>query len=320
MATKFKRGQSWFLNWTVDGQRKKRGLGKITEAEAEAERLALEVQLTAPPAAGGPDFISWAEEYADWHSHEYPDSYYRIEQILRCHLIPAFGEQAIGSLQPRQIEGYKHNRIAAGAAPGTVSKEIRTLQAMINRAVEWDVIPKNTIKRVSPPRDLRSRPPRWYSHHELGAIYRASAYGPAWQLLANTGLRRQEALNLQWADIGENGIRVVSNDENRTKSGKWRLIPLSDSAQRSLEALDGGEMVLPPIAPYSLSRAFTRDLKRSDLDGSLHCLRHTYCSHLVMAGVPLRTVQVLAGHASFVTTERYAHLAPDHLRAAAISI
>jgi site-specific recombinase XerD len=39
-----------------------------------------------------------------------------------------------------------------------------------------------------------------------------------------------------------------------------------------------------------------------------------------MAGVPLRTVQVLAGHADIKTTERYAHLAPDYLANAVTAI
>lgn len=39
---------------------------------------------------------------------------------------------------------------------------------------------------------------------------------------------------------------------------------------------------------------------------------HTFCAHMVMAGVPLRRVQLLAGHADYATTEkRYAHLTPD---------
>jgi hypothetical protein len=42
-----------------------------------------------------------------------------------------------------------------------------------------------------------------------------------------------------------------------------------------------------------------------------HVCRHTFCSHLVMRGVPLRVVQVLAGHTSYKTTERYAHLTPE---------
>ncbi len=44
-----------------------------------------------------------------------------------------------------------------------------------------------------------------------------------------------------------------------------------------------------------------------------HVLRHTYASHLVMAGTPLYTVTELLGHSDPKTTQIYAHLAPDHL-------
>ena len=47
-----------------------------------------------------------------------------------------------------------------------------------------------------------------------------------------------------------------------------------------------------------------------------HCLRHTFISRLVMAGVDLRTVQELAGHKTISMTVRYAHLAPEHNQAA----
>jgi len=49
---------------------------------------------------------------------------------------------------------------------------------------------------------------------------------------------------------------------------------------------------------------------------SWHCNRHTFASRLVMAGVELRTVAELIGHSSIQMTVRYAHLAPQHNRAA----
>ena len=319
MARIYQRNDSWYLDYFKDGERARRSLGKISEAEAQAQLTALERRLDAPPPAAGPDFLTWAEEYSHWHASEYPDSYYRVEQIIRCHLIPAFGDLAIGMLSPRAVEAYKHARLET-ATPGTVVKEIRTLQAMINHAVTWDVIPRNPIKRVKAPKDLRSKPPRWYTKDELQQIYKASEYGPAWQLMANTGLRRTEAMQLEWKDIDRQGIKILSDAEARTKSGKWRLIPLSDGARRALKAFKGKGRVMPQVAPYSFSRAFSRDAERSGLDGSLHCLRHTYCSHLVMAGVPLRTVQILFFHNDSATTEKYAHLAPDHLKGAVVSL
>ena len=52
------------------------------------------------------------------------------------------------------------------------------------------------------------------------------------------------------------------------------------------------------------------------VDFHWHDLRHTFASRLVMAGVPLFTVQKLMGHTTLAMTQRYAHLAPGHLREA----
>jgi site-specific recombinase XerD len=51
-------------------------------------------------------------------------------------------------------------------------------------------------------------------------------------------------------------------------------------------------------------------------DFTWHCLRHTFASRLVMAGVDLRTAQQLMGHKTIQMTVRYAHLAPEHQMAA----
>ena len=47
-----------------------------------------------------------------------------------------------------------------------------------------------------------------------------------------------------------------------------------------------------------------------------HSLRHTYASWLVMTGADLYTVQTLMGHSTLLMTQRYSHLAPDHLKKA----
>ena len=44
-----------------------------------------------------------------------------------------------------------------------------------------------------------------------------------------------------------------------------------------------------------------------------HILRHTFCSHLVMRGAPMRAVQELVGHRDLTMTQRYSHLSPHAL-------
>jgi site-specific recombinase XerC len=67
--------------------------------------------------------------------------------------------------------------------------------------------------------------------------------------------------------------------------------------------------VLPDRADYSNKRGLR-----------FHDLRHSYASFLIARGAHLEAVRTLLGHASIVTTQRYAHLAPDVYDALAASL
>lgn len=327
------------LDWRdAEGTRRRDTLGRVGElSERDANRILKQRNLELSAGyrilnpARAPRFGDFVRnDYLPWHAAEYPASHYRVKQIVEQYLLPEFEYDALDQLAPKKAEKWKHGRRAAGAKAETVTKELRTLLAIVNKAVEWKDVSENLIAGVHAPQSLDSKPPRFFTAPELTAIYEAcrvqvnGGYGqqpnPAhahmWRLYANTGMRRAEGLLLKRAWIGRQAMKILSTEEDRTKSGKWREVPLSDGALEALEGLHGsGEYLLPRITLPSLSRACVRDIRRAKIvDGSLHTLRHTYCSHLVMNGVPLRTVQKLAGHSSIAVTERYAHLAPDHLR------
>ena len=73
-----------------------------------------------------------------------------------------------------------------------------------------------------------------------------------------------------------------------------------------------------PLEPRTLHRPLRTANKNSGLDKKLrfHDTRHTYASHLVMAGVPIRTVKELLGHSSLDQTLRYAHITDETQREA----
>ena len=89
---------------------------------------------------------------------------------------------------------------------------------------------------------------------------------------------------------------------------------------QDLHLATGGlpELVMPPNRKgepiQSFYGAWTRLLKRCGLrHRRIHDLRHTCASHMVMASIPLLSVARFLGHKSTRVTERYAHLAPEHL-------
>lgn len=331
MATVYPRGDRWYLNWFEAGKQQRRSLGKISATEAENIRKGKDLEL----ATGQRIFVASAlfddhlERYLTWHRTQYPHSHFRVKQIAAQCFEP-FKGRALSQILPPDVERWKAARmIRVGenrhgertvVSSETAAKELRTLKAVLAKAVEWGEIERDPAKAVKAPKNLRSTPIHWYTKAELAKLYRRSAYAHTWRLIANTGLRRAEAMQLRWVDVNmiEAHANILSTEDARTKSGRWRQVPLSENALEALKALrrrtKKTDYVLPRMTGESLSRAFLRDVAARGLGGSLHSLRHSYGAHLVMAGVPLRTVQVLMGHASFTTTERYAHVGKDHLR------
>ena len=284
----------YYLKWREDGRVRTKALGKITKKEAERKKLLLEESIEYP-SPSGPTFIVQCEKYIDWHKWEYPASTKRIEQIITQHLIPVFKYQLIGNIKPKRVEQFKIDRLKK-ASTGTVEKEIRTLKAILNKAVEWGTIDKNPVSFVKTPRNLNDSPPPYYSLEDLTSLYKASneIHEQIWRLASNTGMRRSELQNLRRENIRDNGIYVVSGQGARTKSGKWRLIPFSKGSIQSINYLKkngDGQMLIPKLHSNALSTAFKRDAKRALLPGSLHWLRYSYASHLVMNNVPLRVIQ-----------------------------
>lgn len=346
MATLRQINGAWILDWRDKaGQRRRDTLGRCDALpESEARRITKQRNLELSAgfeilnANRAPTFGQFVPDYLIWHAAEYPNSTYRVQQIVEQHLLPTFEFKVLDQINPREVEAWKHHRLAPRddrPKSATVTKELRTLKAIVNKACEWRVIRENPIEHVSAPKQLDSKPDRFFTAEELKLLYAAcstsvnAGNGPQpnpihahmWRLFANTGMRRAEGQMLKRSWIGNDAMKILSTDEDRTKSGKWREIPLTVGAKWALSELPkDGALVLPVMAPASLSRACARDIQRAGIEGSLHTLRHTYISHLVMANVPPRTVQKLAGHSSLLVTMRYMHLAPGHLSDAGRSI
>ncbi|WP_241235844.1 tyrosine-type recombinase/integrase [Xanthomonas arboricola] len=228
--------------------------------------------------------------------------------------VAKFGHRPIDTLRPMEMEGYKRDRLISDkAAPETVGKEIRRLQAAFRRGVKWKELDVNPLEGVKAPRGVRSVAVRFYDRAAMRKLYRANPLrAPLWLFMAHTGLRRGELGNLSKSSVRNNRLLIESipdqTGKGRTKSGRWREVPLNRYAKWAMRRLPD-----PLIGVHrdTISDWFSADAAKAGIGGNLHRLRHTFCAHLVMAGVPLRRIQLLAGHADYTTTEKYyAHLTP----------
>ena len=179
----------------------------------------------------------------------------------------------------------------------------------------------NPGKKVKLPREKNTRL-RYLEEEEIKKLYDACAehLKPIVIVALNTGMRKEEILNLRWEDLDFRSRIIYTLD---TKNNKRREIAMNDIVYRTLLAIrkipDSSWVFCKKNGERygNVRKAFEGAKKRAGIvDFRFHDLRHTFASHLVMAGVDLKTVQELLGHKSFEMTLRYAHLSPDHKKVA----
>jgi integrase len=238
-----------------------------------------------------------------------------------------------------------------------VNRPIAALKALLNRAVEWQVIDVNPLagmkqlkedrtgvvrylsedeenrlraaldKRQDQQRNERESHIQWQEERHLKAALSLTKavftdhIKPIVLLALNTGMRRGEIFSLGLQDVNLKQ-RQVTVQGDTAKSGNSRAIPLNDEAMHALaswiDEQDLSDLVFPSPKTGkrldNITTAWRNVMKDAGIQNfRFHDTRHDFASKLVMKSVDLYSVQRLLGHTSIEMTQRYAHLAPDHL-------
>ena len=328
----------WIVQARIEGRSRRIVIARYGEMElAEARRRARD--MLARIRAGGnpaddiqrekktPTLREFADEYLRrCEPHWKPSGRRTMRIYLKARILPPFGRMPLDRIGPEDVAAWFD--AASRDKPGAANRAFEILRAMMFRAEEWGLRERDTNPCLGITKNPRKQVARFLDADELARLGRAlDANEARWpeavaaiRLLALTGCRRGEVLDLRWCDIGEGALNLEDS-----KTGP-RAVPLGEAARALIETLPGPRkpkaFLFPSYAHgkgyYPLRhcwRAICEDAKLGRL--RLHDLRHTAASQAVMAGENLPLVGKLLGHRRHRTTAGYAHLADRHLLDAA---
>lgn len=304
----------------------------LNEAREIAARYLAQIDLGQDPFLhspinSAPTFEAFAKNEYLSYVKTYKKSWNMDESRLRNHILPHFGKRRMNDIEKRDVVALI-NRLAENFKPGTINRVVILLRYLFNLAIKWEVdgVTSNPTSGI-PLLKENNQNERFLSALEAKALLRAINYSRNKMLkhivpmLILTGARKREVLDAKWEDfdLARQIWRIPT-----TKSGKARVVPLSDTAAKLVERLQekrGGDYVFanpntrkPYNSFYYSWHSARKDAGLDDL--RVHDLRHSFASFLVNAGRSLYEVQTLLGHSQIKTTQRYAHLSSDSLRKA----
>jgi site-specific recombinase XerD len=266
-------------------------------------------------------FAKLAEKYK-----EFPGGYKRrweTEKYIVEEFASLLGDTPLAQITTWQIEKWKAET-GKRLNPVTVNRRLTVIKHMFRKAVEWDLLKSNTatsVKRFA----VTSERTRFLTEYEIHVLLEKCENQvtspwllPLVTLALNTGMRQSELLKLKWdnLDLERGAITIIQSKTLRRKT-----IAINEPAHQALNWLQAnryGELLFmwpwgAPIGKVTVYDAFKKACSAAKIDDfRFYDLRHTFASHLVMAGVDLVTVKELLGHKTINMTNRYTQLAQEH--------
>ena len=332
--------------WTPDSARKEaqRLWGSIREGHDLAQLRDLK--------AARQRVSELCARFLDEHAaqHKKPSSRRMDERNIVNHVVPLLGDLFVEDVTRADIDrfkravrdgatarsdaarrdSYRGGAVVTGGT-GVANRCLSLLSKMFNLAELWGLRPEysNPVRHVEKYREGKKE--RYLSPAEFARLAevladreRDGSESPfaiaALRLLILTGARLGEILSLRWeyVDLEHRALRLPDS-----KTGR-KVVFLSQPAVDVLLALPrdlGNPFVIvggkagQPLR--NLQKPWGRIRHVAALEGvRIHDLRHSYASVAAAAGMSLPVIGKLLGHTKSITTERYAHLADDPLKAA----
>ena len=337
--------RSYFVQYWMNGKRRRLTLGQhgpltADKARQEALKILGEVAAGEDPAEiraearKGITISMLSDRYLKEHAEtkKRPRSVKEDKRLLRSVILPAMGKRKVSEVTRQDViklhQSQKQKAIQANRSVALLSK-------MFNLAEKWGFRPDGSNPCRLVERYKESKRKRYLSIEELSRLgqilQKVEGEGAelpgvltAIRLIIFTGARLNEIITLRWENVNlDMGIMHIPD----SKTG-FKTIPLSNTALQILQRakrLEGNPYVCPGTKDgghiVGIQRPWQRIRKKAGIeDVRIHDLRHSFASVGAASGLGLPIIGALLGHTQAATTQRYAHLSNDPMKAAADEI
>ena len=234
----------------------------------------------------------------------------RMEQAF-VHVVRKWGKDfPVKKIQVPDIKRYQIDRVNEGAAASTVNKERAALSRMFQVLIESQLVDRNPVKDVNPPSERDGEREVYIGFGNFNSLV---ANLPPWvrpivQMLYFTGMRRGEALGLNWSNVNLES-RIITLYADQTKEQKKKrvpihrvLVPILERIGR-LRAINSSRVFLTekrkPPCEDSLRKPWKVALEAVGLDTAftIHDLRHVWSTNAMRSGMDPRIAETIMGHA-----------------------
>jgi len=319
----YKRGNKgvYYMNIMVNGIRLNISTGKHTKKEAkqvaalERQRLLEQAKITQEERATSTllsDAIDKVYTTRWKHNKDAAGSHNRANRLVEL-----MGNIPLGSITKSTIDKLIKKMESSKITPATQNRYLTALKTLLK---EHDQ-PTSHIKLK---RENNSRTRVITKEEEILFITTLTeVHKPNYdeladliQLLADTGLRLSEALEMTYKENINFTTNLIVSYKN--KSDRPKSVPMTNRVKEILTRRQIDNPTRPfTITKYQADFMWTRMKKQLGLEAEkelvLHSWRHAFASRLVSAGVDLYVVKELLSHSTIKLTERYSHLDPGKL-------
>lgn len=249
-------------------------------------------------------------------------------------LFDKLGQLTIDKVSPSGVRTFVYQDVRT-YGPKSAQHRFVIAKAAFAAAVKAGDIPRNPYDAIDTPKVPRNAKLKALDEAQAKRLYqRSHGYGSAGlaiRLALGTGARRGELAGFRWSDLNNAVLTVRTNVTllshrpvigTPKTHGSSRTIPIPDILSRELErlkrsAIDIEQFILSghakPINPGHLTRRVNVALEKEGLaQFTLHNLRHTYATHLLRSGIPIKAVSERLGHSNAsITLNVYAQALPQ---------